>query len=85
MNWICIKRIALVTAVLAELGCIAVWSCLEDLHYRPQSRWLSPAEVETLGTSLVTVAPTVITLEIVSPLLELRVSACWVMLAFRTR
>ncbi len=32
-----IKGFVLVTAVLAELGCIAqpeVWSCPEDLHYR---------------------------------------------------
>lgn len=38
MNWDIHSRLFLVTVVLVELGCIAVWSCPEDLHYRLQSR-----------------------------------------------
>ncbi len=33
-----IKGFVLATAVLADLRCIAVWSCPEDLHYRLKSR-----------------------------------------------
>ncbi len=45
-----IKGFILVTAVLAELGCIAVWSCPEDLHYRLQSAQLQQT-VSSIATN----------------------------------